>query len=585
MPIAFDTTGFQQHDQSNWFNPANGDQVSLTYFDQVPDLPAPLEDPERLRHDLAVITGEVGCLIEAHVVHLGGVPALFQIVKLPIPNQPTGQAFIASFTLPKATCSAVLKVQAVESGMTGVREAVLVSQIGFDKWVVAHPYAPEMQGRLPFHVGDDPRFDPQFADHPLSRVRAWAHHIARTAQVDPRFASLPGFQQPASAVGYTLSDSVQTPPSGQPVVSGHASPAAGLAQAALPVHATDAGQASPAAGLAQVAPPAQAFPAQHAPMAQAVLPTHAEATAQASPAIDPAQAAPPMASSAHAPSPAQATDAGQAPPAAGTPQAAASPVSAQAALPSAPPPAPTDSGQPAPHTPPTDAPQPPVPAVGTTLTTVVPGIPIGGILPLWLGDDDVSYWRMTQPDLVLGRLAQGVLARFPILESRFRDIVALDADTATIMLTGRYRNDDGGVAAEMTSLVRVTAEEAYAALTTDAIKEAFDWVGRASYAAAERGEYVCVEPGGVTYREKPYVLMIVREINGQWLSLVETAPLPKDAPIWRDQQTGADTDGQMLSGPASHDAVVAGGVLALYAITTWDLHWFQLALSFGPSRK
>ncbi|GLZ32706.1 hypothetical protein Lesp02_48940 [Lentzea sp. NBRC 105346] len=193
MPITFDSTGFQQHEQHSWYHPATGDQVSLTYFDLVPDLPAPLEDLTRLRHDLAVITGEVGCLIEAHVVPFGGLQALYQVVKLPIPSQPSGQAFIASFTLPKATCSAVLKCQATEQGTTGVREAMLMAQLGHDGWFIPHPYAPESQGRLPFHRGDDPQFDAQFTGHPLSRVRAWARHAAATAQVDPRFAALPAF--------------------------------------------------------------------------------------------------------------------------------------------------------------------------------------------------------------------------------------------------------------------------------------------------------------------------------------------------------------------------------------------------------
>ena len=91
---------------------------------------------------------------------------------------------------------------AAERGRTGMREAVLVAQLGFDGWVLPHPYAPEVRGRLPFHKGDDPRYDAQFADHPLSRVRAWAHHVVRTARVDPGFAALPPFSKnPRTACG------------------------------------------------------------------------------------------------------------------------------------------------------------------------------------------------------------------------------------------------------------------------------------------------------------------------------------------------------------------------------------------------
>ncbi|WP_211294214.1 hypothetical protein [Lentzea kentuckyensis] len=207
MPISFDTTGFRQLGQNTWQH-ASGDQAELTYYGLVPDLPAGLDDLPKLRHDLALIHGETGCLIEAHVVQLAGVPALLRIVKMPLPNQPNGQVFVCSFTIPKANCSAVLQLGALERGVTGTREAVLAAEVGFHNWVKPHPYAPELQGVLPFHAGDDPRHDARFPDHPLSRVRAWAHHVVRTARVDPQFASLPPFQvqapPPPVAPGQTL---------------------------------------------------------------------------------------------------------------------------------------------------------------------------------------------------------------------------------------------------------------------------------------------------------------------------------------------------------------------------------------------
>lgn len=193
MPISFDATGFRQLDQFLWQHPS-GDQAVLTYYNQVPDLPAGLGDLPKLRHDLALFHGETGCLIEAHVVQLDGVPALLRIIKMPLPDQLSGQAFVCSFTIPKANSSAVLQLGAIERGTTGTREAVLAAEVGFQNWVMPHPYAPELQGVLPFHAGDHPQHDARFPDHPLSRVRAWAHHVVRTARVDPQFAALPPFQ-------------------------------------------------------------------------------------------------------------------------------------------------------------------------------------------------------------------------------------------------------------------------------------------------------------------------------------------------------------------------------------------------------
>lgn len=183
----------ERHDERTWFDPRTGDQVSLTYIGMVPDIPAPFDDLPLLRRKLAEETAETGSIIEAHVVRLGGVPALFQLIKLPIPGQDTGLAFIAAFTVPRAGCSAVLRIQCAEGQMTGQRESTVASQVGFENCFPPHPYAPDVRGQLPYNVADEASWDQQFPDHPLTRARAWAHHMLATAQVDPQFAALPPY--------------------------------------------------------------------------------------------------------------------------------------------------------------------------------------------------------------------------------------------------------------------------------------------------------------------------------------------------------------------------------------------------------
>lgn len=184
----------ERHDERTWFDPRTGDQVSLTYIGMVPDIPASFDDLPLLRRKLAEETAETGSIIEAHVVRLGGVPALFQLIKLPIPGQDTGLAFIAAFTVPRATCSAVLRIQCAEGQMTGMRESTVAAQVGFENCFPAHPYAPEVRGQLPYNVADEASWDQQFPDHPLTRARTWAHHTLATAQVDPQFSALPPFE-------------------------------------------------------------------------------------------------------------------------------------------------------------------------------------------------------------------------------------------------------------------------------------------------------------------------------------------------------------------------------------------------------
>src|ERR1044072_4588885 len=95
-----------EYDERTWFCPRSGDQVSLTYIDLVPDLAAPLDDLPLLRHRLALETAEIGALIEAHVVMIDSVPALYQLLKLPIPDPDSGQAVVAAFTVQigRASC-------------------------------------------------------------------------------------------------------------------------------------------------------------------------------------------------------------------------------------------------------------------------------------------------------------------------------------------------------------------------------------------------------------------------------------------------------------------------------------------------
>lgn len=191
MVISFNTSGLQQQDAMTWTDPRSGD-VAAVKVEQGKPFPGEwLQDPGALRRGFAGMYAESGCLIEVDLVNLGGVTAVRQLAKLPIPNQPNGQLFMSSFTLAKAPNYAQLMYIAREQGMTGAREAALMAHVGFDDWVMPHPFDPSLQTRLPFHRGDDPAYDAQFPDHPLSRARAWTWNVGRYATVDPAFAALP----------------------------------------------------------------------------------------------------------------------------------------------------------------------------------------------------------------------------------------------------------------------------------------------------------------------------------------------------------------------------------------------------------
>ncbi|WP_416976630.1 hypothetical protein [Streptomyces sp. T028] len=195
---SLDLTGFTEREPGVWTDAA-GLVLSVHFFPLVPDLPAPLHDLQLLQAGLAQLTaGAGGGLIEAVPGAVDGVPAVRQLVKVPLGNRP-GQAFIGSFTIPRAACSTVVKVQAAEGPMTGMREAVIMAQVGPDAYFRANPYVGGQIGGLPSHAGDDEQWDAQFPEHPLTLVRAALARIAPTVTFDDRFKGLPPFGGPVPA--------------------------------------------------------------------------------------------------------------------------------------------------------------------------------------------------------------------------------------------------------------------------------------------------------------------------------------------------------------------------------------------------
>jgi hypothetical protein len=187
-----DLTGFQQVDQLAWRD-EQGTVMSLHFFNLRPDLPAPLHEPAALQAGLARHTAGAGAgLIDATIEPVDGVPALRQLLKVRHP-QGHGQVFIGSYTVPRATCSTVLKLQAPETGPTGMREAFVMAQLGPDRFYTPSPYAPDATGGLPFHWADHEQYDTQFPQHPLTLIRATLRRLLPSVRLDDRFKALPAF--------------------------------------------------------------------------------------------------------------------------------------------------------------------------------------------------------------------------------------------------------------------------------------------------------------------------------------------------------------------------------------------------------
>src|SRR5690606_176602 len=101
-PVMFDVRSFQQVRENVWVDSA-GDAVVLDFFNIVPDLPAPLEDPANLQARTSASTAQAGMgLVDMDVLGLDGLPAIRQPVERPHPRQERGTAHRAPYRVPPA---------------------------------------------------------------------------------------------------------------------------------------------------------------------------------------------------------------------------------------------------------------------------------------------------------------------------------------------------------------------------------------------------------------------------------------------------------------------------------------------------
>jgi len=186
--IQLDHFGWEQVEstavQKIWVNEHQSVLVALSFFAKPPDLFAPLDDIDALRRGYRQRIVELvnGGLIKCEITTWKELNMLEMVVKFP--REPSGMNYVGSFTIPFKECSYVVKVQASEIGLTGIREAILL-----DRWMAEHgepavdaeghwvgmhadPYDGSFQGGNLMSFAEAEQYDSEFPQHPLSQVRA-----------------------------------------------------------------------------------------------------------------------------------------------------------------------------------------------------------------------------------------------------------------------------------------------------------------------------------------------------------------------------------------------------------------------------
>jgi hypothetical protein len=172
-----------------WSTP-EGDGVGLYYFGMPPDLPIRTKSISEFQQAYEALVPDTGALVEISIVEQDGCSAVLSIVK--VPQQPSGMTYLGSLTIPFRDFSYMLKVQCYEGSPTGLRETILLEQ-GLREGHIQMDDTGKITGDW---NPDDAKFDSEFPDHPISRLRKWLPRLGSTIRIDSEIKRQPAFPLP-----------------------------------------------------------------------------------------------------------------------------------------------------------------------------------------------------------------------------------------------------------------------------------------------------------------------------------------------------------------------------------------------------
>lgn len=186
-----------------WINPEETVALSLHFFDLVPDLPS-IKDVNILRDFYREnISQNSGALVKVDMIELKGFTTVKTIFKFP--QDPTGMTYLASLTIPFANYSYVIKIQAAEVGITGMRDSLVLSEFMADDKVsleddkivgwFADPYDDSIKEGLLMNKSEQEIYDSQFPEHPLSQARGLLKQIEEEIEFNEKLEKLDKFEK------------------------------------------------------------------------------------------------------------------------------------------------------------------------------------------------------------------------------------------------------------------------------------------------------------------------------------------------------------------------------------------------------
>jgi hypothetical protein len=129
-------------------------------------------------------------IVECNVLEKDGTKLVKVIAKKVAQNEPA--RYIGSVAIPLSDRSFVFSLLADEQGITGYREAIVLdrllregstieldSEAGTIHGWAQDPYFPEHQGPCLRNLSEDEKYDHEFPDHPLTKVRVRANELVK----------------------------------------------------------------------------------------------------------------------------------------------------------------------------------------------------------------------------------------------------------------------------------------------------------------------------------------------------------------------------------------------------------------------
>lgn len=193
----------ERNDAVEAYQHESGDVFTVNFFDLPPDIGVSLADVDGVRdfYRQMLVSNRLA-MLQCEIERLDGLPTVYMLVKAPL--EPTGFVFLASQTIPRQDCSFVLKYQAIEAGVTGMRESMVMSQLmqpeqgsfadQLNGWC-ADPYDPSLKYPVMRNRADAPEFDEKFPDHPLSRARAFMKQVPARVTVSKNLRKTAEFRR------------------------------------------------------------------------------------------------------------------------------------------------------------------------------------------------------------------------------------------------------------------------------------------------------------------------------------------------------------------------------------------------------